>query len=81
MKKKYRYRKALQLLATKLGLEDKTILAGVENEATKQGSFQLINNNRRFVRGMLKLPLKEQLFRMNAIVAQMDKADEEAPKT
>jgi len=64
MKNKYRYRKDFQEVAEIMGIEDKTILAGYEDEVTHQPRFELTNNARRFVKGLLKLPLGEQARRL-----------------
>ena len=76
--KKDKYKKELQKLAKDLGLDDTNILAGYEDEITKQASFQLTNNARRFVKGILSLPEEEQLFRINrlkAVIAEQQLKD------
>lgn len=86
MNKYNKYRKQLQELGEYIGLTDETILTEQINPITKKQSTQLINNNRRFVKGMLKLSQSEQLFRINrikaAVAEQKDahKAFTEMPK-
>src|SRR6266853_609317 len=72
MKNKYRYRKDFQEVAEIMGIEDKTILAGYEDEVTHQPRFELTNNARRFVKGLLKLPLGEQARRLNELTEAKD---------
>jgi 2-hydroxychromene-2-carboxylate isomerase len=67
--KKHKYKKELQKLAQELGLDDTTVLAGYGDIDTKQTRFELTNNARRFVRGILTLPEEEQLFRINRLKA------------
>lgn len=67
MSKKHKYKKVFQELAVELGLEDETVNAGYGDVTTKKTRFELTNNARRFVKGMLQLPEEEQLFRINRL--------------
>jgi len=66
MKKRFKLRKTLQEIATRMGIEDLTQLTGQMKPGSKdQGYMELVNNQRRFVRGLLKLPVAEQQARIN----------------
>jgi hypothetical protein len=69
MKKKFKNRRKLQELATTMGLESSTVITGQQDPITQKPYYQLVNNQRRFVRGLLKLPLKEQQAR----IAELEK--------
>lgn len=74
MKKKYKYRKELKEIANSIGLEDIPILATLEKGTTKQLYFQLVNNQRRFVRSVLSLPLEEQRLRLATLKHKINEA-------
>ena len=65
-------RKQLKEIGEYIGLTDETILTDQINPVTKKQYKELINNNRRFVKGMLKLDQKEQVFRINRIKAAIE---------
>lgn len=76
MKKRYKYRKEFIRLAEKMGLQDETILAGMVNPVTNEGYLTLINNQRRFVKGSLKLPLAQQKRNIELLKLRIAEADE-----
>lgn len=67
MKAKFQNRKLLQEMATRMGLYDETVLTAQEKPGTKEAYFELVNNQRRFVRGILKLPLERQNLRIKVL--------------
>lgn len=78
MKAKYKFSKELAEIATRMGLEDKAEITGMIDAVTKQPRFELVNNNRRFVRGLLRLPLSEQRARINyfkQVIAEQEAVD------
>lgn len=74
MKKKYKFRKELREIASSIGLEDQAVLATLEKPSTKQLYFQLVNNNRRFLRSVLSLPLNEQRLRLSQLKQKINEA-------
>lgn len=79
MKAKYKNRKELKKLADDLGLTNHTVHAQVEDPVTKRPSMQLINNQRRFVRGILQLSLPRQALRIKTIRDKMAEAEKAPP--
>ncbi len=79
MSKKNKFQKELVEIAEKLGLEDKAMITGQIKPGTKEEPFFiLVNNQRRFVKGLLKLPLEEQESRirqLRGIIAEQELAD------
>lgn len=68
MKSKFKNRKTFIELAEKMGLSDATQLTGqMKPGTTDQPYLTLVNNQRRFVKGLLRLPEKEQLFRISEL--------------
>jgi hypothetical protein len=68
MKKKNKYRKELQSLARDLGLLDEPVITGqIKPGTTDSPYFILVNNQRRFVKGLLKLPFAEQRERIERL--------------
>jgi hypothetical protein len=83
MKSRFKFKKELQNIAEQMGLEDEVILTGQVSEDTKKAYFQLVNNQRRFVKGMLKLPLEEQASRikeLKRIIAEQALLDAAKPQ-
>lgn len=77
MKKKYKNRKEFIRLANEMGLPDTTILAGMINPVTKQGFLTLVNNQRRFVKGSLKLTQEQQRRNMELLKNRIAQAQQE----
>jgi hypothetical protein len=79
MKSKFKHRRELAELAEKMGLDDKAHLTGQIKPGTKEDAyFVLVNNQRRFVKGLLRLPLEEQQARINyfkRVIAEQEAAD------
>jgi transcription antitermination factor NusA-like protein len=83
MKSRFKFKKQLQDIADQMGLTDETLLTGQVQEGTQKPYFQLVNNQRRFVKGMLKLPLKEQATRiteLKRIIAEQALLDAAKPQ-
>lgn len=60
MKKRFKNRKEFIRIANELGLPDETVLAGMIDQVNKKPFSILVNNQRRFVNGSLKLPMDQQ---------------------
>lgn len=60
MKNKFKNRKALEDIARQLNMLDKVHHVTISDNVTKDQSLRLVNNGRRFVKGMLKLSIPEQ---------------------
>lgn len=54
-------------MADRMGLYDETLETGQIKPGTKEGYLELVNNQRRFVKGILKLPLDQQELRIKTI--------------
>jgi hypothetical protein len=67
MKKKFKYRKTFKELAETMGLFDEAIMAGMVDPVSKEGYQILVNNQRRFVKGSLKLSLADQERNIKAL--------------
>lgn len=74
MKKKYQFRKELQEIAKTIGLGNAPVLATLEKPHTKQLYFQLVNNNKRFVKSVLSLPIEEQRLRLSLLKQKINEA-------
>lgn len=89
MKAKFQNRKVLQEMANRMGLFDETVLTAQAKPGTQEPYFELVNNQRRFVKGILKLPLDRQESRIKVIqerilMAEADhraKLEQEAKQT
>jgi len=68
-------RKILQELANKMGLIDEAVLTVQENPVTKKISYQLVNNHRRFVKGILRLSRAEQDARIEKLQKIVDEVE------
>jgi len=77
MKKKFKFRKKLIELANRLGLSDDTVLTVQKKPHSDVGYNELVNNQRRFVKGLLKLPLRRQELRIEALEKAMLRAEQE----
>lgn len=71
MNKQYKFRKQWEAIANELGMADKAHHVAVTDPVTKKDSMILINNHRRFVRGMCELSLSEQAEKLVAFKTQM----------
>lgn len=67
MKTKFKNRKRLINLANRIGLFDETVLTVQEDPVTKKAKHELVNNQRRFVKGILALPLDRQELRIKLL--------------
>lgn len=77
MKPKFKFRKKLTELANRMGLIDETVLTVQKKPSSDEGYYELVNNQRRFVKGILKLPLRRQELRIKAIEEAMLRAEAE----
>lgn len=80
MKSKYALRKNWEEIARQMGMEDKQHHVYVTDPSTKKDSKQLINNFRRFVKGMLDLPLNEQYAKLALFESKMEAIKAEVAK-
>lgn len=71
MKKQYTYRKEWEKIAEELGMQAKTHHVVATNQVTKNDYMLLVNNHKRFVRGMCALPLSEQKAKLSEFYGQM----------
>lgn len=78
MKKKFKFRKKLIELANRMGLLDVPVLTVQKKHNQDEGYYELANNQRRFVKGLLKLPLRRQELRIQALEKAMAQAEKEA---
>lgn len=67
MKAKFQNRKRLIGLANRIGLFDATVSTVQEKIGTKEAKDELVNNQRRFVKGILELPLERQNIRIQLL--------------
>jgi hypothetical protein len=67
MKSRFKFKSKLKNLAERMGLEDRAELTGQVQEITNKPYFQLVNNQRRFVKGILKMPVEEQARRIKEL--------------
>jgi hypothetical protein len=67
MKNKFKYRKQFEAIAERIGLFNETHLTGQRKPGLEEGFFILVNNKKRFVKGMLELPLKTQALRLQQL--------------
>lgn len=75
MKQKFKFRKKLIELANRMGLIDDTVLTVQKKPSSDAGYNELVNNQRRFVKGILSLPLARQALRIKAIEEAMLRAE------
>lgn len=71
MKPEYKYRKQWTAVANELGMADKAHHVAATDPVTKRDHMVLINNHRRFVRGMCELPLAEQEAKLLVFAEKM----------
>jgi len=76
MKKRFKNRKKLQELATKIGLQDSLQFISKRKPGTDEAYFELVNNFNRFVKGTLALPLEQQNARIQALEAKIQEIEE-----
>jgi hypothetical protein len=77
MKNKYKYRKDFEALADRVGLLGDTVLTGQKKTTLQEGYFVLVNNKKRFVKGLLKLSLDEQKNRLKELTDRVKMAEAE----
>lgn len=77
MKNKFKYRKDFEALADRVGLLGETILTGQKKTMVEEGFFILVNNKKRFVKGLLKLSLEEQKERLKLLEDRVKMAEAE----
>jgi hypothetical protein len=71
MKPKYKFRKQWENIAKELGMSDKQFHVAATDSITKRDHMVLVNNHRRFVRGMCDLPLAEQEAKLKVFAEKM----------
>jgi len=81
MKPEFKYRKRWVAIANELGMADKAHHVAATDSVTKQDHMVLINNHRRFVRGMCDLPLAEQEAKLVVFAEKMAELKAEQSKT
>jgi hypothetical protein len=82
MKSEYKYRKRWSAIANELGMLDKAHHVAATDSITKADYMVLVNNHRRFVKGMCDLPLAEQEAKLLVFAEKMAelKADQASTK-
>jgi uncharacterized small protein (DUF1192 family) len=78
MKTNFKNRRTFTELAERMGLYDTTDITGQIAPITNASRLELVNNQRRFIRGMLKLPMAEQTARiaqLREIIAKQEAED------
>lgn len=81
MKSEYKYRKRWSAIANELGMKDKAHHVAATDAVTKEDHMILVNNHRRFVRGMCELPLAEQEAKLLVFAEKMAELKAEQAKT
>lgn len=71
MKPNYKHRSKWIDIANQLGMQDKAHHVAATDPTTKQDHMILINNHRRFVRGMCDLSLTEQEAKLKVFAEKM----------
>ncbi len=71
MKSTYKFRKQWISIANELGMIDKAYHVATTDSITKRDHMILVNNHRRFVRGMCELPLAEQQAKLVVFAEKM----------
>jgi hypothetical protein len=71
-------KKILQEIANRLGLYNETLLTVQEDSVTKKGKYELVNNHKRFVKGILKLPKAEQDARIGKLILKINEVESQA---
>jgi hypothetical protein len=82
MKPEYKFRKKWIAIANELKMSDTAFHVAATDSITKQDHMILVNNHRRFVRGMCALPLAEQEAKLVVFKDKMAelKADQASTK-
>lgn len=83
MKSKFKYRKQWIAIANELNMKDSQHHVAATDPVTKRDYMVLVNNHRRFVRGMCELPLAEQEAKLKVFSEKMQelKQAQQAAKT
>lgn len=81
MKPQYKYRKEWERVAEELKMQDTQNHVAATDPVTKKDYMILVNNNRRFVRGMCALPLEEQKAKLALFSNQMVELKEAQSQT
>jgi hypothetical protein len=78
MKKNSKNKAILSEIATRLGMQDEPLITiQPKSLVSKETKYELVNNHKRFVKGILKLPLAEQDRRIKLLLEKMDEFEAE----